>query len=209
MNAQPVLWPFEEMRLRTLCPYAGRARITYGPRWSDADSPEVNLRRAASSCARWAGTARENASHGFVMEVGLTDAGDFEAVRIAFGATLRALNERDPNRSECMGREIDSTEWQYEFAGERLFVNVFAPCYQPPHGKHVDAEGRFYIFFQPEFSFDLCGIDSSNRAAKETIRRIFSNAGCPYDGDAIDRRIEAYLYLFPLDPADGPVRWWH
>jgi len=203
-----ILEPFEALRLSTLCPYAARARVAYGSAWDDGESRDANLRRTASAFAAWAAMARENRSHGFVLEVGLSAASDFEQVRRAFGDTLLRLNEHDPAHSSCMRRPIEAAGWQYEFGGLRLFVNVFAPCYPTRHSKHVEAERRFYVFFQPEFSFDLCGVNSANRGAKETVRRIFRDAGCPYDGAVIDRRIEAHLYMFPLDPGDDAVRWW-
>jgi hypothetical protein len=40
------------------------------------------------------------------------------------------------------------------------------------------------------------------------IRNSFENAGKPYDVNLIDQRIEAFLYIMPLQIGDPPIRWW-
>ena len=40
-----------------------------------------------------------------------------------------------------------------------MFLNVFAACYPENHSKFIDVESLFYVFFQPEYSFRMCGAD--------------------------------------------------
>jgi YqcI/YcgG family len=199
---------FTRLQSGTLCPYAARARVTLGPAAEGESSLDRHVSRCAEDMTSWAQVARATRSHGYVMQVPLSNADEFLAVKRGFGDVLRRLSRLDPNGSSCMQRSPLVDGWQFEFGGLRLFLNVFAPCYPQRHSKHVDTQGWFYIFAQPEFSFDLCGINSRNRLAKSVIRDRFAEAGMPYDGALIDQRHEALLYMFPLRPGDPPVRWW-
>ena len=199
---------FETIRQTTLCPYAARANVSYGPAWLQELSARPNWDRIAASLAEWADRAYETRSHGYVIEIGGVDADDFDEVRRTLRRTLTELNARDPAESNCLQEDLEDPGWQFDFAGLRLFANVFAPCYSPGHTKHSPVPHRVYVFFQPEFAFDFCGINPRNRAARELVRRRFLEAGSPYNGELIDRRQEAYLYMFPLDPMGQPVKWW-
>lgn len=198
---------FATVKRTTPCPFALGAKVTYGPDW-DSALGAANWARNALSLAEWAHTARRARSHGFVIEICDPRASDFSSVIGLLRTALQQLNRLDPEHSDCLERVIENTEWQFEFAGLRLFVNTFAPCYPRAHSKRVEDPERVYLFLQPEFSFDLCGVSRDNFAAKQMIRRRFAEAGSPYSGELVDRRVEAYLYMFPLDPDDSPVRWW-
>ncbi|HEY5710129.1 MAG TPA: YqcI/YcgG family protein [Solirubrobacterales bacterium] len=198
---------FAVVKRTTPCPYALGARISYGPQWDPALGL-ANSELIAQSLAEWAKTARTSASHGFVIGIYSPEAADFGSVTALLKTALQHLSHFDPNQSDCLQRDIEQTDWQFEFAGLRLFVNVFAPCYPPGHGKRVEDPERVFLFFQPEYSFDICGVNRDNLAAKRMIRRRFAEAGSPYSGELIDQRVEAYLYMLPLDPGDPPVRWW-
>lgn len=198
---------FAAVKRTTPCPYARGARVSYGPPW-DTALGATNWERNALSLAEWASTARRSGSHGFVVEICDPRAGDLYFVTELLKTGLQQLSRFDPERSDCLKRDIEDTGWQFEFAGLRLFVNTFAPCYPPAHSKRIEDTERVYLFLQPEYSFDICGVNRDNLAAKRMIRRRFAEAGSPYSGELIDRRVEAYLYMFPLDPDDPPVRWW-
>jgi hypothetical protein len=198
--------PFDSVIASTLCPFAARAKVGSAPEW-DVDRCD-NWPRIAESLRVWLGSAEATRSHGFVVQIGGCDASDFDSVRQAFRVALEELNRLDSSDSSCLREEVDAPHWQFEFEGVRLFANVFAPCYPPAHSKRIDDPGHFYIFFQPDFSFDLCGITRESREIKLAIRRRFDEAGRPYSGELIDRRIEAEIYMFPVDVTDAPVRWW-
>ena len=62
--------------------------------------------------------------------------------------------------------------------------------------------------FQPEFAFDLCGITQASKIEKVFIRSRFREAGRPYNGELVDNRLEALLYISPQQLTDPPIRWW-
>ena len=82
--------------------------------------------RNAKALTDWAHTARRERSHGFVIEIAERDAISFQHVKTSLKNALYRLNEHDPAASDCMNGPFDTVEWQFEFAGLRLFVNVFA-----------------------------------------------------------------------------------
>jgi hypothetical protein len=125
-----------------------------------------------------------------------------------FARSLAALTGLDPLPPATPWSDIETTHWQFSYLGERLFLNVFSNCYPISHSKHLDSPGGIVIFAQPEDAFDFCGIDPSRKAVKESIRERFRDAGMPYSGELIDRRIESLLYVFPAAEDDEPVRFW-
>src|SRR5687768_3062925 len=127
---------FEAIRQTTLCPYAVRANVSYGPEWLAELSAAANWDRNAASLLDWANRAFETRSHGYVIEVGSEHADDFDEVRRTLRRTLAEVSARDPDESTCLEREFDDPDWQFDFAGLRLFANVFAPCYPAGHTKH-------------------------------------------------------------------------
>lgn len=71
----------------------------------------------------------------------------------------------------------------------------------------LEEETGVRVFFQPEQSFDYCGARPLS-VVKHEIRARFRSAAMPYNGEQIDRRLEALLYMFPMDPFGRTVRWW-
>ena len=200
---------FLEIVRNTLCPYASSAQVIFGPAW-EAELPfEDNIKNNAGSLSQFCHRAFANRLHGFAMEIIAGEkATQFEAVKHLFYSALKELNKHDPDLSNCMSADYTQIGWQFEFGGIRLFVNVFAPCYPERHTKYSYSKERMFIFFQPVFSFDFCGINRTNKKAKEYIRQLFCSANRSYNGDLIDDRIEAFLYMFPMATDDPPVRWW-
>lgn len=200
---------FQRMVGQTYCPYAKTAKVWYGPPWNIDATYSENIGSHAVALQQFAPVAKAQRYQGFVSEIVIgPEAKHFGAVKRAFRDYLYALASTDSSCRRCMEEVSSDKSWQFEYAGLRMFLNVFAPCYAAPHSKRVGVEDRFFIFFQPEYSFDLCGINPQNRIAKTQIRAAFAGAGMPYNGGAIDARIEAELYMFPLGPSDPPVRWW-
>lgn len=200
---------FEAMRSSTYCPFAKRARIRFSPPWQTTLDFEGNVAAHAAALSKFVVEGKRDSQHGFVSQVSLgNDACDFDSVRQAFGAYLEGLAQHDDDCHKALSADKLSRDWQFSFDGMRMFLNVFAPCYPQPHSKFIDSPHSFWVFFQPEYSFDLCGIDPSKVAKKDVIRAAFRDAGMTYDGAQIDKRIEALLYMFPIRPTDEPVRWW-
>lgn len=74
--------------------------------------------------------------------------------------------------------------------------------------KHVAYDGSLYIFFQPEYTFDICNVNRTKVGLKAQIRERFADAGMSYDGATIDSRRKALSFVFPMESGDPPVRWW-
>ncbi|WP_372517247.1 YqcI/YcgG family protein [Mycobacterium hackensackense] len=192
----------------TKCPFAKNASVVFGPTWNRRCSFKGNVARHAVELRRFSRVLERDRLHGFVVKVGMRHRNpSFEGVRRTFREYLRALAETDLSCKESMEANLLSPDWQFTHSDTRYFLNVFASCYNPPHSKYIPTRYGFYIFFQPERSFDFCG-RASLEEVKYHIRTAFARANMPYNGDLIDRRIESFLYMFPLQPFDSPVRWW-
>jgi len=147
--------------------------------------------------------------HGFLAGIDIGDAAkNFESVRCSFRDFIYAISETDESCKNSLNSDFMDLDWQFEFSNTRMFLNVFAPCYQQPHSKWINSDDHFFVFFQPEFSFDFCGISQKSDSTKKEIRAAFALAGIPYNGSLIDDRTEALLYMFPDDPFGPPVKWW-
>jgi hypothetical protein len=199
---------FDSLARRTICPFAKTAKLWNGPPWNFATSLSENAARHAPDLRQFGKVAKSERYSGYVAEIGTGDATQFAVVKQTFRAYLMSLAALDPDCARVMGGGFEQLDWQFEFGGVRHFLNVFAPCYVQPHSKFIASVDRFYVFFQPEFSFDFCGVNPNSKAIKEKIRTSFGTAQMPYNGAQIDKRIEALLYMFPESPSGGPVRWW-
>lgn len=199
---------FDELARVTKCPFAKKARVVYGPDWCADLALEQNALRCANALEKFGARIEDERLHGLVVKVGTASVNpSFEEVRSAFGEFLFALGATEVSCGKCMTSDFLDLDWQFSHSGTRYFLNVFASCYTPPHSKHAYVQRGFYVFFQPERSFDFCA-GSSRKDVKLKIREQFARSGMPYDGTQIDRRIEALLYMFPLEPFGDPVVWW-
>jgi FPC/CPF motif-containing protein YcgG len=198
------------IRESTFCPFAQNARVWIGPDWTAGTTPMDNLRAIASELDSFCRNFRNGRYAGFVMEV-IADqarATDTQQATALFCWLLSELVHIEGRSISADWAEIEAQDWQYVFAGTRMFMNLFAPCYPSNHTKHIPFADRIIVFAQPEESFDFCGVNPSRVGLKKHIRDRFSKEGKPYSGDLIDGRIEAHLYVFPMTPEDPPVRWW-
>jgi hypothetical protein len=198
------------VRKSTFCPFAPGARVWIGPDWRDERAPARNLCAIASELSRFCNVYCEGRYAGFVIEVGAnpklaTDIGQAAAL---FRWLLSELVRLDGRSVSASWADIEERDWQFVFSRTRMFMNLFAPCYPVNHSKHIPFDNRIIVFAQPEESFDFCGVDPSRLSLRKHIRNRFRDGGKPYPGDLIDTRLEAHLYVFPLNHDDPPIRWW-
>ena len=199
---------FSDLVLRTKCPFARSARILAAPEWESSLSLDENAVQHAAALADFARRIETERLHGFVAEVRtLPSQPSFEQVRVGFRNYLFALAKTDASCGASMSEIRLDKDWQFAHSEVRFFLNVFSSCYPIQHSKYCRGSHGFYVFFQPERSFDFCGSRPLSEFKYE-IRRRFEAAGMPYNGDQIDRRLEALLYMFPVDPDGAPVVWW-
>jgi YqcI/YcgG family len=148
---------------------------------------------------------------GYVFDAasaGSEDLREFESSVSLFRSVLLELWRLDGGNKSTALSNIEDRDWQYSLCAVRMFVNLFAPAYPLYHTKHVPVRDRIVVFLQPERSFDFCDINPSRREVRRRIRELFARAGRPYSGELIDARIEAHLYVFPLELNGAIVRWW-
>lgn len=201
--------PFERLKQRTFCPFASSAKVKQYMYW-DSDLGFVdNVLYHAVALREFTEHAQEQKFHGFASRVYIgPEVKSFEATRVNFRRYLFALALFDQNCAHCLEQEKIDVNWQFSFNYLRMFLNVFSPCYSPQHSKYIESDDSIYIFFQPEYAFDLCGSRPLDEAIITHIRDKFRSAGQEYDGELIDRRIEAHIYMFPEKSGDPPVNWW-
>ena len=199
---------FLELQKTTKCPFAKRAKVIAAPDWDASISFEENVALHASAIRAFAPRIDPERLDGFVAKVG-TESGvpPFGEVRRQFGRYLFALADTDESCWRAMGSDFLTPEWQFTHSGVRFFLNVFAAFYRQPHSKFAGVHDGFFVFFQPERSFDFCGGPPLD-VFKYEIRRRFAAVNMPYNGDQIDQRLEALLYMFPVEPYGEAVRWW-
>jgi hypothetical protein len=200
---------FEQLKLSTYCPFASSAKVARQLSWNLGLDFLGNIQSHALALKEFTKFAQERKYHGFVSRVYLGNgAKNFETTRIAFKEYLFGLAKFDQDCAKCLEQDKINLEWQFSFNKLRMFLNVFSPCYSLQHSKYIYSEDSIYIFFQPEYSFSLCGSKPLTKLTTQSIRDKFYKAGKGYDGELIDQRIEAYIYMFPEKPGDQPVNWW-
>lgn len=198
---------FEALRNNTLCPFAAASRIDYAPDWDRAATFGENVVTIADSLRSHLPRCREERLQGFVAQIGITDP-SFEGAVSAFRRLLLALGQHDSSCHEALQGDIGGVDWNFVFDAQPIFLNLFANCYPTPHSKWIGDPDHAYVFFQPQFTFDFCNLNRMRTGVKHSIRTKFSQAGMPYDGDAIDGRRKAITFVFPLESSQRPVEWW-
>lgn len=197
----------EKLREQTFCPFASAARIALGPEWDDGIDFDENVARISDSLNDFLLRLRDKNLHGFICSVRCDQATSLPEVARSFATFLETLVRTDLG-NDCLLKDVEHVAWRFYFRGEPIFLNVFAPCYRVLHPKYLQTGESFLVFFQPDVSFDYCGVHQGARAVKSSIRARFAREGMPYDGSMIDDRIEARLYVSPASLGDAPVRWW-
>lgn len=200
---------FDHFKKTTLCPFASNSKIERMFHWDTSLTFIDNVKMHANSLKQFTHIAESEKFHGFVSRIFI--GGGFESIektKAAFKDYLYGLADFDKDCFACLAKEKRDISWQFSFNNLRMFLNVFSPCYDRSHSKYLPSKHSIYIFFQPEYSFGLCGTRGLDRSVKESIRKRFNKAGKGYDGVMIDQRIESLLYLFPMKMGDPPIAWW-
>jgi YqcI/YcgG family len=194
------------------CPFADRSRMVAGKTWDAACSVKVNVAEQMELFEEFIGVARRELLDGFVLELTPDHFGrSIDHLSRTTCEVLSELSKNDPVGVHCMRKSIEKPGWFFSFAGERLFVLTFAPCYPPSHSRYGFGSTSTFIVFQPDHAFSRqlpSGHTSFPADIRNSIRASFSRNGRAYDTSISESPIEAYKYVKPLKVGDPLVRWW-
>lgn len=209
----PVLERFDLIRLNTECVFSANAKVWGSHEWDKDLSFEANVGRSVSDLERFLRAADEEGLDAFVFEV--QDAGSGESVTSLARATKRlldVLSSLDPSGRRATTEDVGSPDWHFSFAGQRLFVITFAPCYPPTSARFAFGAEWPLFLLQPEGSFlnKLNQERTRNSQIHQLIRDRYAANGRPYDLARFGEpgKNEAYRFVKPIDSTSPPVRWW-
>jgi hypothetical protein len=149
---------------------------------------------------------------GFIIEIPESIAGNnLTKMGGLLHRILCDLSEHDPAHEDCMNEEIESPQWWFKAAGQRVVVLVFASFYDSTHPRHTGGLPFSYILLQPIHTFERRARNEAlevSTEARERIRAVFAAQGRPYDETISLSPFEAYKFLKPMSVGDSPIRWW-
>lgn len=203
---------FASVIKNTSCSFAFKAKVWGSYEWSEQDSLKDNIKNSFPSFLRFTKSCHNEGLDGYVFEIKNTSQDDSIAgLKKALYNTLKILSDWDPAKEHSLEGDIHNPNWQFSFNGIRLFTTTFASFYPKDHPRYSPHKGSYFIFMQPEFSFDKHGIHKENKnreKIKEGIRKNFKKTGGYYDVDLIKQPIEALKYIKPISEQEEPVKWW-
>lgn len=209
---EPSLKNFQGIVFNTKCSFARTAKVWGNYEWDEMLSFERNIQNSLPSLIRFTKAADAEGLDGYVFEIKNSNLEDsFDGLCSVLKNTMDNLSAFDPTGENVMQTQIDHSDWQFTFNGVRLFTTTFASFYPKNHPRYSPIEGSYFIFLQPEFSFDHHGIHKGNEKRdniKDSIRDKFIKTGGYYDIDLIKQPIEAYKYIKPLEVGSEPIAWW-
>jgi hypothetical protein len=135
---------------------------------------------------------------------------------MAFCEVLVRLAKLDPQSKNCMTKEIERSNWVFEFNRVTFFITTFAPFYPITNSRYAFDAHDCFILFQPELSFamhDLCQETSETnyenpKNSRDKIRLAFKNAGREYLIRETIRFPMCHDMIKPLDENEPVINWW-
>jgi FPC/CPF motif-containing protein YcgG len=195
------------------CAFAPRAKHDCLPPFPSDRPIADHIRSIRDELVQFVTSSRETRFDGFVCEFPDPKFGDtLDNLKRTVREVLNALSDQDPAGRHSMREDITKPEWFFSFAGERLYLVTFAPCYPADSSRRTLGDPTTYLVFQLHHSFERARPEGGEEIVpkiKEVIRARHSAAGCPYDvAISLDPR-EAYRFVKPLKLGEPSVEWWH
>jgi hypothetical protein len=191
------------------CTFSPHAVLWAGPRWDRRLDLEANLARQWPVLRRFTEVFTTARLDAFVIAPVLKKpVRTVEELGRLVRDILICLSDADPAGDDSMASLLLSPGWQFSFNGVTMFVTTFSDLYPADHVRH-SGDGTF-LMLQPTESFDMHGIGSRHPHSaeiKSSVRENFERHNQIYPLDAIERRIEAHLYVLPLN-GQPPIAWW-
>ena len=191
------------------CPFAQLADVSACGPWSD---PRALPDRLDDLHRRLDELCRDDARDLLVLELARADR--LRTPRDAAAllrATLEGLRARDGLCRDPLTKGIDSPDWDFEHAGERFFVSLFAPFYPDTHSRFSGHASVGFILFQPERGFRRFGVSSQlpgRERLSRAVGRRFYRHGQTYDATRNARTPKALRFVKPLGSDEEPIAWW-
>jgi NTP pyrophosphatase (non-canonical NTP hydrolase) len=128
----PALDEFRLIQSRVHSPNARRARIWGASPWVESDR-RGSIDRIARELGRFIRVAPHELLEGFVVQLPGQPFGHTVA-HLAAGMRylLSELGERDVSAKRCMAGGFEKEDWSFEFAGQYLLIDLFAPSLGSP-----------------------------------------------------------------------------
>lgn len=208
-SLSPVLRDVRSTIEASHCSFAPAAELWAGPLWNPRRAQDVNLRELWPDLVKFTRVHETAGLDAFVIAPRVKkQPKTVDDVGRQVRDILMGLSETDPSGRNSMAELLLSPGWQFSFNGVPLFVMAFSEVYPQSHVRHAD-RGTF-LMLQPESSFDAHGIGSAHphsTALKHKVRDNFAKHGQAYPLATIEARVEAHLYVLPLE-GEAPLNWW-
>jgi hypothetical protein len=211
-GAAPSLWRFWAIQGSTECVFA-EASVMWGcPDWEVGLGLELNLTAWLPVLERFVQESEERKLDGLVLEMPGSAFGDsVDALGQTTARVLRFLSSPDAAGHNRMNEVIEDPSWWFSFAGQKLFVLTFGPCYSRHSSRYGFGSAKSYVVFQPIHCFSRRipdGATQISQRARRQIRRRYQASGRSYDLAITLSPFEAYRYVKPASLGDPPVKWW-
>lgn len=207
----PTAAAFAPVHRQTHCAYAAGS-VIWGARPFDLGlSPEANVIAMAEDLACFVDAAAELRLDAIVVELPGRFGSSLPRLAQTVHAVLHTLAGCDPAQGNVLGDEVEDPAWCFEFGGDPLFINTFAPCYPSRHSRYGFGVDSTFILMQPRHSFARVVREGESVlpvAVRRRIRADYAAHGRGYDVRISAIPFEAWRIVRPLAPADPPVRWW-
>jgi hypothetical protein len=208
-SLSPVLRDSADTVRASYCTFAPHAELWAGPRWDRRLDLEANLAMQWPVLRRFTEVFTTAKLDAFVIAPVLKKPPrTVEELGRLVREVLTCLSAADPTGENSMVSLLLSPGWQFSFNGVTMFVAAFSDVYPADHVRH--SRNDTFLTLQPAQSFDMHGIGSRHPHSGEiklAVRENFERHHQPYPLEAIERRIEAHLYVLPLN-GRPPVAWW-
>jgi YqcI/YcgG family len=202
---------FADIQNGTECIFASAAAMWGCQAYDDRLSLTGNLRERLPLFTLFCRVSGDLKIDGLVLEL----PGQFgEGVETLGRTTLQVLDylsANDPLGARCMKKNVEDPTWWFSFAGAKLFILTFGPCYPVSNSRYGFETVNTYLVFQPIHAFSRHlpdGDVGKSQRSREEIRRRYANAGRPYDLAITLSPYEVHRYVKPLHAGQPPVSWW-
>lgn len=196
---EKVLLRFNNIRLKSQCTYAHKAKTYGAPDWINSLSVSENLARLLPSFSNFVVVAEKEGIDGFIIQV--TDPSLYSTpddVKALVLEVVRFFKDLELEKMDAKARASflkyleskgkNDKQWcDYGIYYEKklFFLTPFAPCFPPSSSRYGFGEKDLFFLIQSTSSFallqQLTGGDwNKTMTLRDKVRENFAKAGRPY-----------------------------